>query len=147
MLRILMATAALLATAAPVQVQALGAQAVQTPVGQVGGDADVHGCLPSAGYTWSIVQETCIQMWTAGIRLDPVKPDGSAVMSAFVVFASWHDHHRAEVYVPKVKGSLILVKAHGAWRGNGYTLTLHKGTYTLADDQGGPVYAGPPAAR
>lgn len=29
----------------------------------VGGDKDKHGCIASAGYTWSEVQKDCIRLW------------------------------------------------------------------------------------
>ncbi len=109
----------------------------------VGNDADVHGCAPSTGSDWSVLRETCIQVWNTGVMLMPLKSQGSATFSADVVFAHWYDHHRAEVFLREVKGSLVLEKAHGAWRGNGYTLTRHAGVYTLVDPKGEPIYAGP----
>ena len=106
----------------------------------VGGDVDAHGCLIAAGYTWSTLRQGCIQMWTAGIRLDPIKPQGLATFSAFIVFASWYDHHRVELFLRDVKGSLILEKTHGAWRNDSYVLTRRNGVYALADGQGAPIY-------
>jgi hypothetical protein len=29
----------------------------------VGGDRDAHGCIPSAGYTWCEVKQSCIRAW------------------------------------------------------------------------------------
>lgn len=29
----------------------------------VGGDKDKHGCIASAGYTWSEAQKDCIRLW------------------------------------------------------------------------------------
>ena len=29
----------------------------------VGNDKDEHGCIDSAGYTWSEVQKDCIRLW------------------------------------------------------------------------------------
>jgi hypothetical protein len=33
-----------------------------TPV-MVGGDRDIHGCIGSAGYSWSVPLEKCIRSW------------------------------------------------------------------------------------
>ena len=32
----------------------------------VGSDKDEHGCIASAGYTWSEVQKDCIRLWEKG---------------------------------------------------------------------------------
>lgn len=29
----------------------------------VGGDRDVHGCIPSAGYTWCERESACVRPW------------------------------------------------------------------------------------
>ena len=36
----------------------------------VGIDKDEHGCIASAGYTWSEVQLNCIRLFESGIRLE-----------------------------------------------------------------------------
>src|SRR5687767_2417267 len=38
----------------------------------IGGDKDEHGCIGSAGYTWSVVKDSCIRLFERGIKLDPV---------------------------------------------------------------------------
>ncbi len=129
--------------AASIQVQSAWAQPVR-----VGGDTDAHGCLPSAGATWSTLRRACIQMWVEGTRLDSVKPQGSQINSAFIVFAARNLYHRVELFLPEDehKDSVILRWSNGTWRGEGYTLTLQQGTYTLADGHGQPIYTGTAAA-
>ena len=74
----------------------------------VGADRDEHGCITSAGFSWSELQQTCVQLWEAGVRLDPIEvKEGDAVISAFVLFNK--DESKAEVVLPK-KGSVILDK-------------------------------------
>ena len=41
----------------------------------IGGDKDEHGCIASAGYTWSEVQKDCIRLWEKGVRLTSVKDE------------------------------------------------------------------------
>ena len=36
----------------------------------VGSDRDEHGCIGSAGYTWSDARHDCIRLWEAGQYLD-----------------------------------------------------------------------------
>lgn len=33
----------------------------------VGGDADVHGCIGSAGYSWNEAQQSCLRIWEQGL--------------------------------------------------------------------------------
>ncbi|MCA5005319.1 hypothetical protein [Sphingobacterium bovistauri] len=52
----------------------------------IGGNKDKHGCLSSAGQTWSQIKNDCIQVFSVGIRLNPVAIDSTeAIISAFVV--------------------------------------------------------------
>ena len=75
----------------------------------VGADRDKHGCISSAGFSWSELQQTCVQLWEAGVRLDPIEvKQGDAVISAFVLFNK--DESKAEVVLPNKEGSVILDK-------------------------------------
>lgn len=35
----------------------------------VGNEKDAHGCLTSAGYRWSVVQEKCVRPWEGSIKM------------------------------------------------------------------------------
>ena len=74
----------------------------------VGGDRDEHGCIASAGYRWSRVQQRCIRPFEEGIRLLPVgdPQDSSAVLAATVIFST--DSLRAEVLLPDGETSPVL---------------------------------------
>ena len=75
----------------------------------VGADRDEHGCITSAGFSWSELQQTCVQLWEAGVRLNPVEvKEGDAVISAFVLFNK--DESKAEIVLPNKEGSVILDK-------------------------------------
>ena len=52
---------------------------------RVGGDRDKHGCIGSAGYQWSEVQQDCIRVFEKGIRMKAV--DGSHDKKQ----GFWHD--------------------------------------------------------
>lgn len=47
----------------------------------VGGDKDKHGCIASAGYTWSEVQKDCIRLWEKGVRMNAVDDAEKDVVS------------------------------------------------------------------
>ena len=72
----------------------------------VGADRDEHGCITSAGFSWSELQQTCVQLWEAGVRLDPIEvKQGDEVISAFVLFNK--DESKAEIVLPNKDGSVI----------------------------------------
>lgn len=37
----------------------------------VGGDRDIHGCIASAGYTWSTVSQSCVRPWEVSTKKSP----------------------------------------------------------------------------
>ncbi len=73
----------------------------------VGNDRDVHGCIRSAGYTWSQVQGRCLQLFNEGLTLMPPvdkalptdldSPFG-AIMQSFLIFSA--DSNRVELFMP-----------------------------------------------
>ena len=72
----------------------------------VGADRDEHGCIASAGYTYSVVRQECIRVWEEGIALKPVIQLEEPVLVAYVVrSANWQN---AEVFLPGQEGSLLL---------------------------------------
>ena len=74
----------------------------------VGGNRDEHGCIASAGYHWSRVQQRCVRPFEEGVRLLPVEDlqDSSAVLAATVIFSA--DSLRAEVLLPDGETSPVL---------------------------------------
>ena len=50
----------------------------------VGDDKDEHGCIASAGYTWSEGQKDCIRLWEKGVHLASVD---DAENTLFIVFS------------------------------------------------------------
>ena len=71
----------------------------------VGHDRDGHGCLGSAGYTWSEVRQDCIRPFETGIRLtSATEPD--ATSCAYLVFSV--DSTRAELFLPDRETTEIL---------------------------------------
>lgn len=91
-------------------------------VQQVGADKDAHGCIGSAGYTYSTVRNDCIRLWEEGTALTPVVQIENPVLVAYVVrSANWK---QAEVFLPNQPQSLVL------------TLQATSGTTTWVGPQG-----------
>src|SRR5690606_36667926 len=81
---------------------------------KVGGDEDEHGCISSAGYTWSNLREDCVQLFEVAYRLNPVSDltndDATdvAVISAFVLFNE--DKSAVEIFLPEIESGMIIEK-------------------------------------
>jgi len=106
--------------------------AQKTPV--LGGDKDAHGCIGSAGYTYSQIKKDCIRTFEEKIKLKEVASDGGYI--AAVIFSK--DKKKAEVFVKDVEGgSLILIRPGKAkaWKKDGYVLVpFKKSGYQLKKD-------------
>lgn len=82
--------------------------AIEQPA--VGGDRDEHGCLTAAGETWSVLKQSCVQIFNVGQRLNPVDQSATeATLSAFVIVSD--DKTQAEVFLPGEEGSIVLEKS------------------------------------
>lgn len=88
----------------------------------VGGDRDEHGCIGSAGYSWSALREECIQVFEVGTRLNPVDVEQEeAVISAFIV-SKEGDNSQVELFITGEDQNLILKKeADGTFKNGKYT--------------------------
>lgn len=74
-----------------------------------GNDKDTHGCIGSAGYVWSEVQQNCIRPFETGIKVLPLpgtQSDSGAVYAAFIVFSP--DSLKAELFLPGTEKTDIL---------------------------------------
>ncbi|MGL4333183.1 MAG: hypothetical protein ACRCZQ_02360 [Bacteroidales bacterium] len=91
------------------------ANSTKTETSVIGGDKDKHGCLTSAGYTWSEVRKDCIRLFESGIRMNPVADSSEYVTSGFIIFAN--DSSAVELYLPSEKSSEILTKTGKEYEG------------------------------
>ena len=74
----------------------------------VGDDRDEHGCIGSAGYTWSALRGECIQTFEVGTRLNPVDvKEEEAVISAFIVSKDG-DNSQVELFITGEEQNPIL---------------------------------------
>nr|WP_315033892.1 hypothetical protein [uncultured Chryseobacterium sp.] len=97
--------------------------AQKTPV--LGGDKDAHGCIGSAGYTYSQIKKDCVRTFEQKIKLKEVATNGDYM--AAVIFSK--DMKKAEVFVKDVEGGSIILTRPGkakAWKKDGYVLVPFK---------------------
>ena len=88
----------------------------------VGDDRDEHGCIGSAGYTWSALRGECIQVFEVGTRLNPVDVEQEeAVISAFIVRKEG-DNSQVELFITGEEQNPILKKeANGTFKNGKYS--------------------------
>lgn len=92
----------------------------------VGGDIDKNGCKPSAGYTFSILKNDCIRLFEQEIRLKEVESKQSYSAYATIIFSD--DKRKAEIFVPTIESSIILLRKGRklSWKGNNFKLLKAK---------------------
>ena len=72
----------------------------------VGSDRDAHGCIGSAGYTYSSVRQACVRLWEEGISLLPVEQHGTYSAAAFVL--EQDNYGQMELFLPDAAKPILL---------------------------------------
>lgn len=65
-------------------------------VNKAGADKDAHGCIGSAGYTWSVVKDSCIRPFEAGTKFINYGSNTDSSQAAHVLLSK--DKTKAEVF-------------------------------------------------
>ncbi|MGG5208064.1 hypothetical protein ACQWU4_03890 [Chryseobacterium sp. MIQD13] len=106
-----------------------------------GGDKDVHGCIGSAGYTYSQIKNDCVRVFEQKIKLKEVNSDKSYTSMTAVIFSK--DMKRAEIFIPDGNAKSIILNKDGKskkWKSGSYikevyVLTPYKKTgYQIKKD-------------
>jgi hypothetical protein len=99
--------------------QATEQQAAEQPVG---GEKDAHGCMPSAGQTWSTMRNECVQILdTADIQLiDPANEN----LAVYVILSK--DKKKAEVFAADLPDGVILNSSKGGYKSKDGKVSLTK---------------------
>lgn len=75
----------------------------------IGGDRDEHGCIGSAGYTWSYALHDCVRLWEAGTSFD------AGPERVYLIFSP--DSTYAEIFGSKDKSVLCRrIKGTDIWK-------------------------------
>lgn len=97
----------------------------------VGNDKDEHGCIGSAGYTWSVVKNDCIRLFEDGVFLDKPNTDESVAL----VFSN--DSVSAEIFYTDKKETEILKRSESdktIWTKGNKTIKSDNNLWVLAVD-------------
>ncbi|MEN4760939.1 hypothetical protein ABEG63_11445 [Chryseobacterium sp. C39-AII1] len=78
---------------------------------KVGGDRDVHGCISSAGYTYSQLRNDCVRVFEQKIKLNEVKSDKSYTSMTAVIFNK--SMSKAEIFIPDGNAKSIILERQG----------------------------------
>ena len=73
----------------------------------VGSDRDEHGCIGSAGYTWSNAVHSCIRLWEVGTRFDNGPESVFLIYSPDSTFAEVFPHSGGSVLCKRVKNTNV----------------------------------------
>ncbi|MFS4474053.1 hypothetical protein [Chryseobacterium sp. T20] len=103
----------------------------------LGGDRDVHGCIGSAGYTYSQLKNDCIKTFNQKIKLKEVNSDKSYTTMTAVIFNK--SMTKAEVFIPDGAAKSIILDKQGKakiWKSgshinDSYVLTPYKKSYQI----------------
>ncbi|MCW3161033.1 hypothetical protein [Chryseobacterium oryctis] len=78
---------------------------------KVGGDRDVHGCISSAGYTYSQIKNDCVRVFEQKIKLKEVSSDKGYETMTAIIFSK--DKNKAEVFIPDGNAKSIILERQG----------------------------------
>ncbi len=94
-----------------------------------GADRDKHGCIGSAGYTYSQLKKDCIRVFEQKIKLHQVDSTANYKAIAAVIFSA--NNRKAEVFLASYPESLILIrtlkKGKYIWRKGKFELSNQNG--------------------
>jgi hypothetical protein len=91
---------------------------------KVGANKGAHGCIASAGYTYSQLKKECIRTFEQKIQLKEIATKGN--YTAAVLFNK--NQSKAEIFLKEGKTSVILNRSSkGIWKNSTYTLSQDKG--------------------
>jgi hypothetical protein len=96
---------------------------------QTGSDRDAHGCIGSAGYTYSKIKNTCVRVFEQEIKLNQIDQTNSSASMAAIIFSD--NKRKAEVLLP---GENIILKKKckkDFWKKGEYILTPTETGYKL----------------
>ena len=99
---------------------------------KVGGDRDAHGCIGSAGYTYSILKNDCIRIFEQEIKLSCTSETIGVGSQTAVVFSS--DKKKAEVFLSFTETKILIrrgKKGNYVWKQDDLTLLTKNKKYSL----------------
>ena len=96
-----------------------------------GATTSKHGCIETAGYTWSELKSECIRLFESAQCIGAIR-SGSATFNTYVVFSD--DNSKAELFMPDLENQIILQYDGKNCEGSGSELTKSNDKYSLMKD-------------
>ncbi|WP_274572211.1 hypothetical protein [Neisseria leonii] len=88
-----------------------------------GGGRDAHGCIPSAGYRWSVLKQQCIQPFDRP-DIEAADPDNDT-LAVYAVLSD--DKSRAEIFAAGIAENTVLESVKGGYVSRDGTIRLLRG--------------------
>lgn len=106
-----------------------------TDTTMAGADKDEHGCLGSAGFTWSVIKNNCIRVWETGIQLQQIDKTEEQTSVAAIIIAK--DEKQIELFIADETKSILLDKQENTstYSANDYLLTKNKKGWILSKNK------------
>lgn len=95
----------------------------------VGNDADVHGCIGSAGYSWCEVKNKCLRIFEEPCEVKPTENISELIKQALIKKNNWTNGDDLIITISKNEGTYISggVKDKNAEAGGGYFFAVKAG--------------------
>jgi hypothetical protein len=103
-----------------------GCQSNPKQIAKAGADKDEHGCIGSAGSTWSVLKNECVQVFQAGTQFTAYGTNNDSTMAAYIILSN--DQTKAEAFLPSnySKTAVILDEVNSSKKENNFTLYENK---------------------
>ncbi|HQX96415.1 MAG: hypothetical protein IPN82_05730 [Chitinophagaceae bacterium] len=101
----------------------------------VGNDKTKHGCITSAGYTYSFIKKDCIKVFEQEIKLLSVKDETSFQKQTCIIFSK--NNKKAEVFLDSIEGTVLTrtgKKGNYTWKNGDITVGKNTGYYIKKGD-------------
>ncbi|QBQ42353.1 hypothetical protein [Sphingobacterium psychroaquaticum] len=72
----------------------------------VGNDRDSQGCIPSAGYQWSVVQQKCVRPWEGGVKMLLANAPSDQQEKAVYALID-PSKQKAEIFIPETENMIL----------------------------------------
>jgi hypothetical protein len=96
----------------------------------VGNDRTKHGCIPSAGTTYSFIKKDCIRVFEQEVKLTSVDNGSSYVKQTCIIFSK--DNKKAEIFLNSEEGTVLTrtgSKGKYIWKKGNITVGKNTGYY------------------
>ncbi|MDV3982167.1 hypothetical protein CMT48_13940 [Elizabethkingia anophelis] len=96
---------------------------------QIGSDKNKQKCVASAGYTYSLIKQTCVRLFDERIQLKEKSSKKNYTSNAVVILSE--DKKSAEVFLPSMQEGMILENTINVNNNKSQIIIFTKAAYSL----------------